>query len=275
MRLWLGVALVLAAIEAGGCTSHVPQPKPAATRTRVEEHRPWSLAPPMSISMPDEAVVHVVSRGVGCSGTLITDRLVLTAHHCVVERSPDGDILEKDLPASALEVELGGDYLPWGTVKVHAVVTPPCGHQGGHGDIAVLVLSRKLVGLSIMPARLTEPPRVGEAIEPVGFGRCPMSTDGVHRIRREGGPVEKIGSGSVFASTSICPGDSGGPGRNRFSGEVLGVVSAGVMDDDDQTRDPTTFTRLDVWRSLFANAQLILDGSSPAEVPPVEGCDRR
>ena len=51
----------------------------------------------MSISLPDEAVVHVVSRGVGCSGTLITDRLVLTAHHCVVERSPDGDILEKDL----------------------------------------------------------------------------------------------------------------------------------------------------------------------------------
>jgi hypothetical protein len=60
-----------------------------------------------------------------------------------------------------------------------------------------------------------------------------------------------------------------------LSGEVVGVVSAGVMDDDDQTRDPTTFTRLDVWRSLFANAQLILDGSSPAEVPPVEGCDRR
>jgi hypothetical protein len=47
------------------------------------------------------------------------------------------------------------------------------------------------------------------------------------------------------------------------------------MDDDDQTRDPTTFTRLDVWRSLFANAQLILDGSSAAEVPPVEGCERR
>ena len=89
MRLGLGVALVLAAIEAGGCTTHVPQPKPAATVTRVEEHRPWSLAPPMSISMPDEAVVHVVSRGVGCSGTLITDRLVLTAHHCVVERSPE------------------------------------------------------------------------------------------------------------------------------------------------------------------------------------------
>ena len=53
----------------------------------------------------------------------------------------------------------------------------------------------------------------------------------------------------------------------------MGVVSAGVMDDDDQTRDPTTFTRLDTWRSLFVNAQLIVQGSSPAEVPPVGGCE--
>jgi hypothetical protein len=223
--------------------------------------------------MPDEAVVHVVSKGVGCSGTLITNSLVLTAHHCVVERSPEGEILEKDLPASALEVELGGDYLPWGTVKVRALVAPSCGYQGGNGDIAILVLSRKLIGLAMMRARLTDPPHLGEPIDPVGFGRCPLSNDGVHRIRREGGPIEKIGPGAMFANASICPGDSGGPARSQTTGEVIGVVSAGVMDDDDQTRDPTTFTRLDTWRPMFANAQLIVDGSSPAEVPPVGGCE--
>src|SRR5882672_1265458 len=263
---------MLAALVAGACgTTHVPQPKPAATRQ--EEHRPWSLSPPIGVSMPDEAVVHVVSKGVGCSGTLITNSLVLTAHHCVVERSTEGEILEKDLPASALEVELGGDYLPWGTVKVKAMVAPACGYGGGHGDIALLVLSRRLVGLSMMQAKLSGPPRVGEVIEPVGFGRCPLSTDGIHRILREGGPVERLSPGSVYASTSICPGDSGGPGRNQATGEVVAVVSAGVMDDDDQTRDPTTFTRLDSWRSLFVNAQLIVDGSSPSEVPPVGGCE--
>jgi len=266
-----GVALVLAALVVGGCRPHpVAQPKTAAIRQ--EEHRQWMLSPPIAVSLPDEAVVHVVSRGVGCSGTLITNSLVLTAHHCVVERGPEGEILDKDLPASALEVELGGDYLPWGTVKVQALVAPPCGHQGGHGDIAILVLARKLVGLATMEARLTGLPRLGEPIDAVGFGRCPMSTDGIHRIRREGGAIEKVGFGSMFAATSICPGDSGGPARSQTTGEVVGVVSAGVMDDDDQTRDPTTFTRLDVWRSLFVNAQLIVDGSSPAEVPPVEGC---
>src|SRR5439155_2845159 len=89
---------------------------------------------------------------------------------------------------------------------------------------------------------------------------------------REGGPVERLTPGSIFASASICPGDSGGPARSQATGDVVGVVSAGVMDDDDQTRDPTTFTRLDTWRSLFVNAKLIVQGSSPAEVPPVDGC---
>ena len=91
-------------------------------------------------------------------------------------------------PSSAIEVELGGDYLPWGTVKVRAVVAPACGYEGGHGDIAVLVLARKLVGLGMMRARLADPPTLGETIDPVGFGRCPLSNDGIHRIRREGGP---------------------------------------------------------------------------------------
>jgi len=191
----------------------------------------------------------------------------------VVERGVDGEILDKDLPAAAIEVELGGDYLPWGTVKVRAVVTPACGYRGGHGDIAVLVLARKLVGLAMMPARLAEPPSMGELIDPVGFGRCPLSSDGVHRIRRAGGAVEQVGTGAVFASASVCPGDSGGPARSRVTGEVVAVVSASIMDDDDETRDPSTFTRLDVWRGLFANAQLIGDGASPAEVPPVTGCE--
>jgi hypothetical protein len=223
--------------------------------------------------MPDDAVVHVVSKGVGCSGTLITNSLVLTAHHCVVERNADGEILEKDLPASAMEVELGGDYLPWATVKVSALLAPPCGYSGGHGDIAVLVLARKLMGLSMMSLRLSDAPKLNEPIEPVGFGRCPMSTDGIHRIRREGGPIDKISPFAIFASASICPGDSGGPARSRITGEAVGVVSAGVMDDNDETRDPATFTRIDIWRSLLANAQLVAQGASLSEVPPLSGCE--
>jgi hypothetical protein len=283
-----GAVLVVAAQLAMGCSTspvvRTPVVRPAISSSTVvasatpaagrqEEHRPWSLRPPVGLPSPDEAVVHVVSKGVECSGTLITNALVLTAHHCVVQRDEKGEILEKDLPASALEVELGGDDLPWAKVKVSALLTPGCGYRGGNGDIAILVLSRKLVGLAMMPVRIGEPPRIGETVEPVGFGHCALSNDGVHHLRRRaGGPIEDVGGGSIFASTSICPGDSGGPARSRITGEVVGVVSAGVMDDSDQTRDPTTFTRLDTWRPLFARAQLIVDGLSPAEFPAVGVC---
>ncbi len=125
-----------------------------------------------------------------------------------------------------------------------------------------------------MTARLDRPPTLGEVIDPVGFGRCPLSSDGVHRIRRNGGPVDQVVPGSVYARTSICPGDSGGPARSNATGEVVGVISASAMDDSDETRDPSTYTRIDVWRSLFENAQLVADGATLAEVPPVIGCEK-
>ena len=96
-------------------------------RNPARSSSPLESEPPIGLSLPDEAVVHVVSKGSAVRGTLITNNLVLTAHHCIVERDAKGEILESDLPSSAIEVELGGDYLPWGTVKVRAVVAPACG----------------------------------------------------------------------------------------------------------------------------------------------------
>jgi secreted trypsin-like serine protease len=262
---------VLAALAAGGCSAasarvHAPRATPAATQEEWHRYQSSGNTP------PEDAVVHVISRGVGCSGTLISNKLVLTAHHCMVERDADGEIIDHDLPASELEVEVGGDAGPAAIVPVSAAVAPPCGYRGGNGDIAVLVLSRRVVGLSAMPVRLADPPRTGELIEPLGFGHCALSSEGDHHIRHLGGPIEELGTFAISAPASICPGDSGGPAQSSLTGEAVGVVSAGVMDDSDQTRDETTFTRLDVWRPLFAKAQLIADGSSSAEVPPISGC---
>jgi hypothetical protein len=259
-----------ASVTAGCGRAPIVAAIPAASR--LEERRPSSLRTPLGVFSPDEAVVRVVTQGVGCSGILITSALVLTAHHCVVQRDANGEILERNLPASALAVEIGGDYLPWATIPVSALVAPACGYRGGTGDIAILVLSRKLVGVAVMPTRIAQPPRLGEIIEPVGFGRCARSKDGIYRSRRAGGPVEGIGPSSMSAWTSICPGDSGGPARSA-GGDVVGVISAGEMDGSDETRDPTTFTRLDAWRPLFARAQRIVDGSSsPADATAVADC---
>jgi hypothetical protein len=116
--------------------------------------------------------------------------------------------------------------------------------------------------------RLDAPPRVGEEIRPVGFGRC--SSDGIRRRQRSGGAIELVESDRFKLNAAICPGDSGGPALSVDKGDIVGVISASVMDADERTLGRSEFTRLDHWRSVFAAAKLIADGAEAAEVPPVD-----
>lgn len=254
-----------------GCVraAHMPNVRPAANGETEDIAPSRFFSPPIAIAVAEDAIVRVVGPQMTCSGTLVEDDLVLTAHHCVVERRANGEFTKGLLKGSDVRVELGGDYLPWGNVRVREIVAPMCGEAGGAGDLAVLVLERKLVGLSTMTARLDEPPRVGETLGPAGFGRCALSPDGIHRQARAGGRIVSLTqSGTLRMDASICPGDSGGPvlagGR-----EVVGVVSLSAMDSDERTRSPSIMARLDTFRAVFSNARLIADGASPSELPPI------
>jgi hypothetical protein len=239
------------------------------------EDRPFTIQLPVDLDVehPNNAVVRVVS-DVACTGTLIAEDLVLTAHHCVAERDADGQVLNRDKPAEKFMVELGGDDLPWGEVQVRAVVSPDCGYVSGEGDIAILVLSRKLVGVPTMVPRLEAPPIASEPIVPIGFGRCALTRNAIHRVERTGGRVARIEDGKFIAIASVCPGDSGGPVVSPGRSDVVGVVSASVMDGDDMTVSPSVFVRLDVWPELFSAAREIAEGASPNELPPFRSCKR-
>ncbi len=245
-----------------------PSVAPAAAAD-LERGEPPAL--PISLVSADDYVVRVVAEHSTCTGTLIAEDLVLTAHHCVAQRDAAGDILTRDMAPHELRVELGGDYLPWGEVGVRAVLAPPCGHRAGVGDIAVLVLERKLVGVSTLTPELDAPPKLGDEVHTIGFGRCALSTQGVRRKGREGGAVEVLKNGRYVAVASICPGDSGGPALSR-EGALVGVVSQSAMDGSEETKDVSEFTRLDAFRDLFANARAVAGGASPAELPPLSGC---
>ncbi len=223
-----------------------------------------------------DAVVRVVG-DVSCTGTLIADDLVLTAHHCVSKRDRRGRAIADDVSAESLHVELGGDDFPYADVRVRAIIAPDCGYVQGDGDIAILVLSRKLVGMPTWTPRLEAAPRVGEAADTAGFGRCVANEGPIKRHDRSGGHVTSISQGQLMAQASVCPGDSGGPvfdSSNNTKREVIGVISASIMDNTESTQGSSYFTRVDVWPQLFSAAREIADGASVSELPPFRSCER-
>ncbi len=243
---------------------------PAAQMTDNPD-RPLEVSPPMKIALNKDAIVRIVSGEVTCSGTLISDDQVLTAHHCVVEHDARGNALNKDVAPSKLEIELGGSHLPWGEVGARAIVSPDCGYERGEGDIAIVVLNRKLVGMPTFTPRVDAAPPKGDAVYPWGYGRCALTRDSVHLVSRNGGTIDSIYRAEFLGQAAICPGDSGGPALT-INDELVGVISTSVMDNDESTSGLTHYTRLDVWRGLFAAAREISQGASPSELPPYRSC---
>jgi len=209
--------VVLLAASVGGCGGaglFRPRPEtppvPASDGRRGE--RPGVVH--FGLAEDDDYVVRVVAAGVTCSGTLIDEDRVLTAHHCVSQRSAPGNswhvTRNGSRPGGA-----GRRLLPWGEVGVRAIVAPPCGYAAGEGDIAVLVLERRLVGVPTLAPELDRAPRVGEPVDPAGFGRCALGADGIKRQTRRGGRVQTVRGSRYRLEASICPGDSGGRRSTR------------------------------------------------------------
>jgi hypothetical protein len=269
-----------------GCAAHpraAVHVVPASSVSAADEPDRY-FSPPFSLAGPEDAVVRIVGPQMTCTGTLVEDDLVLTAHHCVVQRGPRGEFTKELVPPRDLHIELGGDYLAWGHVGVTHIVRPrdkngvPCGEQGGAGDLAILVLPRKLVGLGVIVPRLDEPPAMDEPLHTIGFGRCAMSDDGIRRRYREtkdprGDLITWQTDEQFQMDAAICPGDSGAPVLVGDSRELVGVVSLSAMDGDARTRNVSRMARVDALRGLFSNARQVADGASESELPPV-ACSR-
>jgi V8-like Glu-specific endopeptidase len=269
---WRKFGLILWSGWFAGACLQLPHPHPktpqAASRD-AESTEDDLIGLPLAIATDEDYVVRVVSGSVTCSGSLIEEDRVLTAHHCLSQRGRTGNMLDLDVAPESVRVELGGDPFAWGEVGVRAVIAPTCGYAGGEGDIAILVLERRLIGVATRKTALDDPPQVGTPIQPIGFGRCFWGGSGGRTVR-SGGAIENVWKRDFRVEASICPGDSGGPAVDLGTGNILGVISEAVMDADPKTKGEAEFTRLDAWRPLFTQAQAVVDGMSQAELPPLD-----
>jgi hypothetical protein len=246
-----------------------PPPAPSAEAARRRE-----VTPPLSVTSPLDPIVRIVG-GVACTGTLIASDLVLTAHACVAARDPAGSPYLRDQAPSTLTVELGGDDIPWGEVGVRAIVAPACDETVGDGGPAVLVLSRRLTGISIATLHDGAAPKDGESFSLFGFGRCSSEPGPLRRRAREAGntPISGVSPVGFSALAVTCPGDLGGPAfGSRF--DLIGVLAAGDANGDAHTAAPVRFLRVAAWRRVLDAAAAIARGASAAEIPPYRDCPR-
>jgi MYXO-CTERM domain-containing protein len=205
---------------------------------------------------PDDAlVVALVSAdGVVCSGTLVTNRVVITAAHCGA-LAPTTVTIEGGSLAAPLTI-------PIATFNIHPEFDP----QTLDNDLAIVtLLDHAPSSVSLLPIwqNPITPEFGGSGLRVVGYGRASASDAAI----RQQGWVSISDIGPVILRTvpgpsQPCHGDSGGPAFAFIDNQqyLVGVISSG----DPACADHANIVRTDAFLASFINPMLaaVADGAA-------------
>ncbi|MDP6945514.1 MAG: trypsin-like serine protease, partial [Myxococcota bacterium] len=181
-----------------------------------------------------------------CSGTIISENVILTAQHCISDMSTHNYV---DCNESTFGPSQDPFYvfvtnqspMPWNPdayIRCREVLVPEASNWACGYDIALLILEDPIPwNVEPMVPRVDTAPIVNDSYSAIGYGATNGAGGGSGTRRRRDDLVVTCGPGECptwypmepsewIGDEGVCQGDSGGPAVDAF-GRIIGVASRG------------------------------------------------